>query len=63
MTSEVFNVNRYEADQGKVFDWRDLDAHKIVDEEGNEIQQHLNAKVLFISLPDSINNYVEVEVE
>ena len=31
------------------------------DENGNQIQEHLYAKVLFIGGNDTINNYVEVK--
>lgn len=61
MKTTKFNLIRYDADNGKVFDWKDLDAHIVEDEEGNKIQEHLYAKTLFIGGNDSIDNYVEVE--
>lgn len=61
MKSTNFNIIRYDADEGKVFDWLDLESHKFVDEEGNEVQEHLYAKTLFIGGNDSIDNYIEVE--
>lgn len=61
MKTTKFDLIRYDADDGKVFDWKDLDAHIVEDEEGNKIQEHLYAKTLFIGGNDSIDNYVEVE--
>lgn len=51
---------KYEAEDGMVFDWVDLESHKIIDEEGNEIQEHLYAKTIFLAQNDSIENYIEV---
>ena len=51
-------VRRYEADEGYVFDWKE--PRYIEDEDCNKIQEHLYAKVLFLSLNDSIDNYIEV---
>lgn len=59
MKSTTFNLTRYDADEGKVFDW--LDERHIEDEEGNKIREHLYAKTLFIGDNDSIENYVEVD--
>ena len=61
MKSVKFQLVRYDADEGKVFDWADLSAHVIQDEEGNEIQEHLYAKTLFIGGHDTIYNYIEVD--
>ena len=58
MKSTNFNLVRYDADEGKVFDW--AEAHFIEDEKGNQIQEHLYAKTLFIGGNDKIENYVEV---
>lgn len=52
---------KYEADEGKVFDWKEPRYHE--DEEGNKVQDHLNAKVLFIGGTDKIENYIEVDEE
>lgn len=60
MKSTNFTLVRYDADEGKVFDWKE--PHFIEDEEGNQVQEHLYAKTLFIGALDSINNYIEVEV-
>ena len=59
MKTTNFNLVKYEADEGYVFDWKD--PRYIEDENGNQIQEHLYAKVLFIGGNDTINNYVEVE--
>jgi hypothetical protein len=59
MKSTNFNIIRYDADEGKVFDWKE--PRYIEDENGNQIQEHLYAKTLFIGTHDSIDNYIEVE--
>ena len=59
MKSTNFNLVRYDADEGKVFDWAEPRYDK--DEEGNEVQAHLYVKTLFIGSTDSIENYIEVE--
>ena len=61
MKSQEYTVQRYDADEGKVFDWVDLEAHQFEDEEGNKIQEHLYVKTLFIGGNDNIENYVEIE--
>lgn len=61
MKSQEYTVQRYDADEGKVFDWVDLEAHQYEDEEGNKIQEHLYVKTLFIGGNDNIENYVEIE--
>lgn len=58
MKSTNFNLVRFDADEGMVFDW--AEARYIEDENGNKIQEHLYAKTLFIGAHDSIENYVEV---
>lgn len=59
MKSTNFPIIRYDADEGMVFDW--AVARFIEDENGNQIQEHLYAKTLFIGGNDHIGNYVEVE--
>ena len=59
MKTTNFNLVKYEADEGMVFDWKE--PRYMEDENGNQIQEHLYAKVLFIGGNDTINNYVEVE--
>lgn len=61
MKASNFSLVRYDADEGKVFDWRMPRFFK--DEEGKQIQEHLYAKTLFIGGNDNINNYIEVEVK
>ena len=60
MKSTNFQLVRYDADDGYVFDWKE--PRFTMDEEGNEIQEHLYVKTLFIGALDSIDNYVEVEI-
>lgn len=57
MKSTNFNLVRYDADEGKVFDWKE--PRYIEDEDGNQIQEHLYVKTLFIGANDSIDNYIE----
>lgn len=61
MKTEDFKLVKYEADEGKTFDWKDLDAHKIIDSQGNEIQEHLYTEILFLAENDSIDNYIEID--
>lgn len=59
MKSSNFNLVRYDADEGKVFDWKEPRYNE--DKEGNQVQAHLYAKTLFIGTTDSIENYIEVD--
>ena len=67
MIAQNFNLIRYDADEGKVFDW--AEPHYVyvpVDEtkpdgEMKQIQEHLYATTLFIGSNDSIDNYIEVD--
>ena len=59
MKSTDFKLVRYDADEGKVFDW--AEARYTTDEEGNEIQEHLYVKTLFIGGSDDIENYIEID--
>lgn len=59
MKAQTFNLVRYDADEGKVFDW--AEPRFVEDENGSQIQEHLYAKTLFIGPTDSIENYIEVE--
>ena len=61
MKSTSYNLKRYDADEGKVFDWKNLEEHVIEGEEGKPVQEHLYAKTLWIGHTDSIDNYVEVD--
>lgn len=59
MKQGILNIVKIEADEGKVFDWATPHTH--LNEEGEEITEHLYAKELYLSPTDSIDNYVEVE--
>lgn len=59
MKSTNFQLVKYDADDNKVFDWKE--PRFTQDEEGNEIQEHLYAKTLFIGANDNIDNYIEVD--
>ena len=63
MKSTNFNIVRYDADNGKVFDWKEPRYREELDEKENpiQVQEHLYAKTLFIGPNDSIDNYIEVE--
>ena len=61
MISKDFILTRYDADIGCVFDWKE--PRYQLDEDGNEVQEHLYVKTLFIGSTDSIDNYIEVEEE
>lgn len=58
MKTQDFSLIRYDADDGMVFDW--VEPHFIEDENGNQVQEHLYVKALFIGSHDNIENYVEV---
>ena len=61
MKAQNFNLIRYDADEGFVFDWKE--PRFIEYEEGEQIQELLYAKTLFIGANDNIDNYVEVAAE
>lgn len=64
MKSANFTLTRYDADEGKVFDWAVEHTHTEIDPETKEekvVVDHLYAKTLFLSITDSISNYIEVE--
>lgn len=61
MKAQDFKLTRYDADEGKVFDWKE--PRFIEDEDGNQIQEHLYVSTLFIGGNDTIDNYIEVEAE
>lgn len=63
MKTKNYNLVRYDADENKVFDWKNLDAHKTITPEGETEINHLYVKTLFIGENDSIDNYIEVEKE
>ena len=59
MKATNIKLVRYDADEGFVFDWKE--PHFVEDAEGNQIQEHLYAKTLFIGGNDTIDNYIEVK--
>lgn len=59
MKAQNFNLIRYDADNGMLFDWKE--PRYIEDENGEQVQEHLYVKTLFIGGNDSIDNYIEVE--
>lgn len=61
MISSNYSLTRYDSDEGKVFDWKE--PRFTEDENGNQVQEHLNAKTLFLGHTDSITNYVEVDAD
>ncbi len=64
MKAQNFNIVRYDADENKVFDWKEERWYDVFDENMHVIgreQEHLYAKTLFIGGNDSIDNYIEVE--
>lgn len=61
MKSQDYKLIKYEADEGKVFDWKEPKYEE--DNEGNKTQIHLYAKVLYIGQFDSIDNYIEIDKE
>lgn len=58
MKSTNFNITRYDADEGMVFDW--AEPRFLEDENGKQVQEHLYVKTLFIGGNDKIENYIEV---
>ena len=61
MLAQNFTLTRFDADDGKLFDWKE--PRYFEDENGEKVQEHLYVKTLFIGATDSITNYVEVDAE
>lgn len=61
MKTTNFILTRYDADEGYVFDWKE--PRYVENEDGEQIQEHLYVKTLFIGSNDSIDNYIEVVSE
>jgi hypothetical protein len=61
MISTNYSLTRYDADEGKVFDWKE--PRYTENKDGEQVQEHLNVKTLFLGHTDSITNYVEVDAE
>jgi hypothetical protein len=58
MKAQSYNIVKYVADEGMVFDYRFPKFAK--NEEGVEVQIHYNKKTLYIGNNDSIDNYIEI---
>ena len=66
MKSTNFNLVRYDADEGYVFDWKEPRYIDVFDNNGNiidKIEEHLYVKTLFIGANDNIDNYIEILAE
>ena len=61
MNYTSFVLTRFDADEGKLFDWKE--PRYTEDENGEQVQEHLYVKTLFIGANDTIENYVEVDSE
>ena len=68
MKAKSFELVRYDADDGKVFDWAEPHYQEVlIDENKPELgtkqgeQEHLYAKTIFIGSNDTIDNYTEVD--
>lgn len=67
MKTQEFALIRYEADEGKVFDWATPRSHQeLIDQDKpelghREVQDHLYAATIFIGGTDTIDNYIEVD--
>ena len=61
MISSNYSLTRYDSSPNCVFDWKEPRFNE--DENGNQVQEHLNAKTLFLGHTDSITNYVEVDAD
>ena len=59
MTTNVVTIKRFDADEGKVFDYAEPRFEE--NEKGEQVQVHLYAKTLYLGVNDNISNYVEVE--
>ena len=65
MIAKNFSLIRYDADDGYVFDWKEPRYREVIGEDGKptgeQEQEHLYVKTLFIGGNDNIDNYIEVE--
>ncbi len=59
MKAQNYSLTRYDAAEGKVFDWKEPRYSE--DENGNKVQDHLYVKTIFIGHTDSIENYIVVD--
>lgn len=58
MKSQNFQLVRYDADEGMVFDW--VEERQVEVKEGKFEPEHLYVRTLFIGSNDNIANYKEV---
>ena len=67
MIYNKFSLVRYDADDGKIFDWKEPRFEDVIGEDGKptgeQTQTHLYVKTLFIGGNDNIENYIEVDEE
>ena len=66
MKATNFQLIRYDADDGFLFDWKEPRFIEQLNEETNQleqIQEHLLVKTLFIGGNDTIDNYIEVAAD
>lgn len=65
MTSTNYSLTRYDSSPNCVFDWAEPRYQDVIDEDGKptgeQVQEHLYVKTLFIGGNDTIDNYIEVE--
>lgn len=67
MKTQEFALIKYEADEGKVFDWATPRSHQeLIDHDKpklgyREVQDHLYATTIFVGGTDTIDNYIEVD--
>lgn len=61
MKATDFSLIRYDADEGCMFDWKEPRYYE--DADGNQIQEHLYMKTLYIGGNDTIANYVEIAAD
>lgn len=59
MTNDIVIIKKYQADEGKVFDWKEPRFE--TNENGEEVQIHLYATTLFLGSTDDIENYIEID--
>ena len=58
MKSTNFNLVRYDGKERMVVHWKDARFYE--NENGEQVQEHLYVKTLFIGIHDTIENYIEV---
>lgn len=64
MKTTQIQLQRFDADEGKVFDYKEPQINiEVEPETGNEIEvvQHLYAKTIYLGKNDTIENYIEVD--